>query len=59
MKQELQQHKEAEQAWDGEISELKALVEILMGQVYRTEKASDPIPEASPVGGWNPPPPPG
>jgi len=41
----LRQEKEAQQAPDGEISELKAMVETLMGQVKGEGKVSDPTPE--------------
>ena len=50
------QDQEMQQARDGEISELKAMVRSLMSQVKG--KGSDPPPEASGGGGGNPPPPP-
>jgi len=57
MKQEMLEHRLAEQARDGEISELKAMVQTLMGQVKGKGKVSDPTPEASGAGGGKPPPP--
>jgi len=57
MKQEMLEHQLAEQARDGEISELKAIVQTLMGQVKGKSKVSDPTPEASGAGGGRPPPP--
>jgi len=57
MKQEMLEHQPAEQARDGEISELKAIVQTLMGQVKGKGNMSDPTPEASGAGGGNPPPP--
>jgi len=57
MKQEMLEHQLAEQAPDGEISELKAMVQTLMGQVKGKGKVSDPTPEASGAGGGKPPPP--
>jgi len=57
MKQEMLEHRLAEQARDGEISELKAMVQTLMGQVKGKGKVSDPTPEASGAGGAKPPPP--
>jgi len=57
MKQEMLEHQLAEQARDGEISELKAMVQTLMGQVKGKGKVSDPTPEASGAGGGKPPPP--
>jgi len=56
MKQEMVKHQEAQQARDGEISELKAMVQTLMGQVKGKGKVSDRTPEASGAGGGNPPP---
>jgi len=56
MKQELVEDQEAQQARDGEITELKAIVQTLMGQVKGKGKVSDPTPEASGAGGGNPPP---
>jgi len=58
MKQEMIEHQLAEQAHDGEISELKAMVQTLMGQVKGKGKVSDPTPEGSGAGGGKPPPPP-
>jgi len=55
MRLELQQHQQYQQAREGEISELKALVAQLIGQVKGKGKASDPTPEASGAGGRNPP----
>jgi len=49
------EHQLAEQARDGEISELKAMVQTLMGQVKGKGKVSDPTPEASWAGGGTPP----
>jgi len=57
MKQEMIESQLAEQARDGEISELKAMVQTLMGQVKGKGKVSDPTPEASGAGGGRPPPP--
>jgi len=57
MKQEMLEHQLAEQARDGEISELKAMVQTLMGQVKGKGKVSGPTPEASGAGGGKPPPP--
>jgi len=57
MKQEMLEHQLAEQARDSEISELKAMVQTLMGQVKGNGKVSDPTPEASRAGGGKPPPP--
>jgi len=56
MKQEILEHQPAEQARDGEISELKAMMQTLMGQVKGKGKGSDPTPEASGAGGGKPPP---
>jgi len=60
MKQEMLQHQDAQQARDGEILELKAMVQTLMGQGKGKGKgkASDRMPEASRAGGGKPPPPP-
>jgi len=55
MKQEMLEHQLAEQARDGEISELKAMVQTLMGQVKGKGKVSDRTPEASWAGGGRPP----
>jgi len=57
MKQEMLEHQLAEQAGDREISELKAMVQTLMGQVKGKGKVSDPTPEASGAGGGKSPPP--
>jgi len=57
MKQEMLQRQEAQQTLDGEISELKAMVQTLMGQVKGKGKASDATPEASETGGTDPRPP--
>jgi len=57
MKQAMLEHQLAEQARDGEISELKAMVQTLMGHVKGKGKVSDPTPEASGAGGGGPPPP--
>jgi len=46
MKQGMLEHQLAEQARDGEISELKAMVQTLMGQVKGNGKVSDRTPEA-------------
>jgi len=51
------EHQLAEQARDGEISKLKAMVQTLMGEVKGKGKVSDPTPEASGAGGGRPPPP--
>jgi len=58
MKYVMLKHQEGEQAQDGEISELKAMVQTLMGQVKVKETASGSMPEASGGGGRNTPPPP-
>jgi len=52
------EHQMAEQAREGEISELKAIVQTLMGQVKGKGKVSDPTPEASAACKGRPPPPP-
>ena len=57
IKQEMLQHQLAEQVRDGEISELKAMVQTLRGQVKGKGKVSDPTPEASGGGGGRSPPP--
>jgi len=57
IKQEMLEHQLAEQARDSEISELKAMVQTLMGQVKGKGKVSDPTPEASGAGGGKPSPP--
>jgi len=46
MKQEMIESQLDRQARDGEISELKAMVQTLMGQVKGKGKVSDPTPEA-------------
>jgi len=46
MKQEMLEHQLPEQARDGEISELKAMVQTLIGQVKGKSKVSDQTPEA-------------
>jgi len=56
MKQEMLEHQLAEQAREGEISELKAMVQALMRQVKGKGKVSDLTPEASGAGGGRPPP---
>jgi len=58
MKQEMLEHQLAEQAHDCEISELKAMVQTLMGQVKGKGKVSYPTPEAAGAGGGKQPPPP-
>jgi len=58
MKQEMLQHQEGQQARDGEMAELKAMVQTLIGQVKGKGKVSDRTPEASGAGGNNPPQPP-
>jgi len=58
VRDELRHHQESREAQDGEIAELKALVEQLIGQVKGNGKVSDPTPEASGAGGGRPPPPP-
>jgi len=58
MRQELQQYQEGQDASDGEISELKTMVETLMEQVKGMGKGLDLTPEASGAGGGNSPPPP-
>jgi len=58
MRGELQQHQESQQARDGVISELKALVERWMGQVKGKGNGSDPTPQASGAGSRNTSPPP-
>ena len=56
MKQEMIEHQLAEQARDGEISELKAMVQTLMEQVKGKGKVSQLTPDASGAGGGRPPP---
>jgi len=58
MKQKMLQHQEAQQARDGEISELKEIGQTLMGQVKGKGKGLALTPEASGAGGRNPQPPP-
>ena len=58
MKQKMLQHQEAQQARDGEISELKEMGQTLMGQVKGKGKGSAMTPEAEGAGGRNPQPPP-
>jgi len=58
MKQEMIESQLAEKARDGEIEELKAMVQTLMGQVKGKGKVSEPTPEASGADGGRPPPPP-
>ena len=55
---ELRHQMQDQQVRDGEISELKARVETLMGLVKGKGKVSDPTPAASGAGGGNPAPPP-
>ena len=57
MKQEMLEHQLAEQARDGEISELKAMGQTLMWQVKGKGKVSDPTSKVSGAGGGKPPPP--
>jgi len=57
IKQEMLEHQLAEQVRDSEISELKAMVQTLRGQVNGKGKVSDPTPEASGGGGGRAPPP--
>jgi len=57
MKQEMIESQLAEQARDGEIAELKEIVQSLMGQVKGKGEVSDSTPEASGAGGGRPPPP--
>jgi len=57
IKQEMLEHQLAEQVQDGEISELKTMVQTLRGQVKGKGKVSDPTPEASGGGGGRSPPP--
>jgi len=54
MKHERLQHQQAHQAQDGVSSELKAMVQTLMGRVKGKGKASDHTPRASGAGGRNP-----
>jgi len=57
MKQELQEHWEIQQAQDGEISELKAMIQTLIEHVKGKGMVSSPMPAASGAGGGNLPPP--
>jgi len=57
VRDELRHHQESREAQDGEIVVLKALVELLLGQVKGKANVSDPTPEASGAGGGSPPPP--
>jgi len=59
MSEDLRHQKEAQEVRDGDILELKAMVETFMGQVKGKGKVSDPPPEASGPRGGNPPLPPG
>jgi len=56
IKKEMFEHQLAEQAGDSEISEQKAMVQALMGQVKGKGKVSDLTPEPSGAGGRRPPP---
>jgi len=56
IKKEMLEHQLAEQAGDSEISEQKAMVQALMGQVKGKGKVSDLTPEPSGAGGRRPPP---
>jgi len=56
MKQEMLAHQEDQLAQDGQISELKAMVQTLMEQIKGKGKASEPTPEEAGAGGGNPPP---
>jgi len=58
VRHELQRQQESQEAQDGEIAVLKALVEQLWRQVKGKGKVSDPTPETSGAGGGRPPPPP-
>jgi len=53
MKQELQEHWEIQQDQDGEISELKAMVQTLIEHVKGKGMVSSPMPAASGAGGGN------
>jgi len=57
LKQRMLEHQLAEEARDGEITELKAMGQTFMGHVKGKGKVSDPTPEASGAGGGRPPPP--
>jgi len=50
MKQELQLQQETQQGRDGEIAELKGIVQTMVGQVKGNGKALDPRPDASDTG---------
>ena len=56
VKQELQRRLEEQQARDGDILDMREMVQTLMGQVKGNGKASDPTPEALGAGGGKPPP---
>jgi len=56
IKEEMLKYQEAQWAPDGEISELKEIVQTLIGQVKGKGMASDPTPQASGAGGRNAPP---
>jgi len=58
MKQELQDYQDDQDARDGKISELQAIVETLMRQVMGKGKASDLMPEGAGASVGNPLPPP-
>ena len=58
MKQEMLELHEVQEGRDGVISQLKAMVQSLMGEAKGKDKAADPTPNASGAGGGNPPPPP-
>jgi len=58
MKQELQEHWEIQQAQDGEISELKAIVQMLIGHVKGKGMVLSLMLAASGAGGGDLPPPP-
>jgi len=58
MKQELQDYQDDQDARDGKISELQAMVETLMRQVIGKGKASDLMPEGAGASVGNPLPPP-
>jgi len=53
MRAQLRRQKEAEKVRDGDISELKAMVGTLMGQVKGKGMVSDPTPEALGAAGAN------
>jgi len=56
MKQEMLKYQEAQWAPNGEIAELKEIVQTLIGQVKGKGMASDPTPQAYGAGGRNVPP---